>query len=123
MSGLAASPGGIGERPLATSELRLIRCVCLRYLNLKALMSADRELLKNAVLNVVMGAALGALFMASLLVLNVHDISHMLRHSTSPATVTIILIAGASTYFAFGAALTGIHFAIMGGSHQDRGHR
>jgi hypothetical protein len=63
-------------------------------------MSADRELLKNAVLNVVMGAALGALFMASLLVLNVHDISHMLRHSTSPAAVTIILIAGASTYFA-----------------------
>jgi len=52
-------------------------------------MSADRELLKNAVLNVVMGAGLGALFMASLLALNVHDISHMLRHSTSPAAVTI----------------------------------
>jgi hypothetical protein len=86
-------------------------------------MSADRELLKSAMLNVVMGGALGALFMASLLVLNVYGISHMLRHSTSPATVTIILIAGASTYFAFGAALTGIHFAIMSGSHRGRGYR
>jgi hypothetical protein len=86
-------------------------------------MSADRELLRNAAFNGVMGAALGALFIASLLVLNVHDISNMLRHSTSPVAVTIILIAGASMYFAFGAALTWLHFAIMDGSHQGDSRR
>lgn len=76
-------------------------------------MSTDRELFRNLVLNVVMGATLGAVFIVSLLALDVHDISHMLQHSTSPVAVTIVLITGTSIYFAFGAAITGFHFAIM----------
>jgi hypothetical protein len=75
-------------------------------------MSTDRDLFRNLVINVVMGASLGALFIASILALNVHDISDMLQHSTSPVAVTIILVTGTSIYFAFGAALTGFHLAI-----------
>jgi hypothetical protein len=76
-------------------------------------MLTDREVFKSLLLNVVMGASLGALFIMSLLVLNVHDIADMLQHSTSPVAVCLILISGASMYFAFGAAITGFHFAIM----------
>ena len=81
-------------------------------------MLTDREVFKILLLNVVMGAALGALFIMSLLFLNVHDIADMLQHSTSPVAVSLILISGASMYFAFGAAITGFHFAIMDESYQ-----
>jgi hypothetical protein len=81
-------------------------------------MVTDREVFKILLLNFVMGASLGALFIMSLLVLNVHDIADMLQHSTSPVTVSLILISGASTYFAFGAAITGFRFAIMDESYQ-----
>jgi hypothetical protein len=60
-----------------------------------------------------MGAVLGALFVALLLGLNVHPISHTLQHSASPIAVDIILVVGTSMYFAFGAAITGFHFKIM----------
>jgi len=65
-----------------------------------------------------MGAALGALFIISLLVMNVQNISQMLQHSTSPAEVTVILIIGASMYFGFGAAVTGFQLAIVDESNQ-----
>ena len=81
-------------------------------------MLTDREVFRILLLNVVMGAALGALFIMSLLFLNVHDIADMLQHSTSLVAVSLILISGASMYFAFGAALTGFHFAIMDESYQ-----
>lgn len=76
-------------------------------------MPTDREMFRSIVLNVAMGASLGASFMGLLFVLNVHSISQTLQHSTSPIAVIIILVAGASMYFAFGAAITGFHFTIM----------
>jgi ABC-type Mn2+/Zn2+ transport system permease subunit len=84
---------------------------------------SDRELFRNLLLNVVMGATLGALFITSLLVLNVHDISDTLQHSSSPVVVAIILITGSSVYFAFGAAITGLHFAITDESRSSGGRR
>jgi hypothetical protein len=75
--------------------------------------SSDRDIFRNLVLNAAMGSALGAGFALLLLALNVHDISDMLQHNTSPVTVCVILVAGTSMHFAFGAALTGFHFAIM----------
>ena len=86
-------------------------------------MSTDRDLFRNLLLNVVMGATLGALFIMLLLILNVHDISDTLQHSGSPVVVAIILISGASMYFAFGAAITGLHFAIMDESRSSGGRR
>jgi hypothetical protein len=70
------------------------------------------------VLNAVMGATLGALSFSCLLALDVHDISRLMQESTSPLAITIILITGTSMYFAFGAAITGFHFAIMDESHR-----
>ena len=64
-----------------------------------------------------MGAALGALFIASLLVLNVQNISDVVLRSTSPIVATVILVVGSSVYFAFGAAITGFHFLIMDEDH------
>ena len=75
-------------------------------------MSSDQELFENLVFNLTMGATLGAVFIMALLFLNPHDISHLLHHSTSPIVTTVILIAAPLMYFAFGAALTGLHFAI-----------
>ncbi|QWG20268.1 hypothetical protein KMZ68_10760 [Bradyrhizobium sediminis] len=62
---------------------------------------SERELFRRVALHFGMGATLGALFIMSLLVLNVQSISHVVLRSTSPITATIILVTGASMYFAF----------------------
>lgn len=68
-----------------------------------------------------MGAALGAIFTAALLALNaLHLLEDVLRSGT-PATTFIILVCSASSYFAFGAAITGFHFAIMDESSNTKG--
>ena len=77
---------------------------------------SDQELFENLVLNLMMGATLGAVFIIALLFLDAHDISNLLRHSTYPIAATTILVAAPLIYFAFGAALTGAHFAIRDGN-------
>ncbi len=83
---------------------------------------SERELFRQVALHFAMGAALGALFIASLLVLNVQNIMNVVWGSPSPAVATAILVTGASVYFAFGAAITGFHFMITG-EHPPRGIR
>jgi hypothetical protein len=78
---------------------------------------SERELFRQVACHFAMGAALGALFIASLLVLNVQNILDVVRSSTSPIVVTVILVTGASVYFAFGAAITGFHFLIVDDDH------
>jgi uncharacterized membrane protein YccC len=82
---------------------------------------SERELFRHVALHFVMGATLGALFMAALLVLNIHSISDVVLHGTNPIVAIIILVTGASVYFAFGAAITGFHFVIMDEDHPDGG--
>jgi hypothetical protein len=84
---------------------------------------SERELFRHVALDFGMGAALGALFMASLLALNVQSISDIVLRSTSPITAMIILVIGASVYFAFGAAITGFHFVIMDENYPRGGRR
>jgi hypothetical protein len=76
-------------------------------------MSSDQDVFRNLLLNAAMGSFLGGGFALLLLALNVHDISDLLQHNTSPEAACVILVAGTSMHFAFGAALTGFHFAIM----------
>ncbi len=83
---------------------------------------SERELFRQVALHFAMGAGLGALFIASLLVLNVQNIMNVVWGSPSPAVATAILVTGASVYFAFGAAITGFHFMIMG-EHSARSIR
>ena len=73
---------------------------------------SERDLFHRVAVHFVMGAALGALFMAALLVLNVQAISDVVLRSTSPVVATIILVSGVCVYFAFGAAITGFHFLL-----------
>jgi hypothetical protein len=74
---------------------------------------SERQLFRQVALHFAMGAALGALFIASLLVLNVQNMSDIVLRSTSPLLATVILVTGGAVYFAFGAAITGFHFLIM----------
>jgi hypothetical protein len=81
---------------------------------------SDQQLLHNLMLNLLIGAVAGAVICTALLLLNAHDIASMLQHSTSPIVATVILITGASMYFAFGAAITGFHFAITDQNYRGR---
>jgi hypothetical protein len=80
---------------------------------------SDRELFRNVALNFLMGATLGALFITLLLALNVQNIAQMVLHGTTPVAATVILLIGASVYFAFAAAITGFHFVIMDENNQS----
>jgi len=73
----------------------------------------ERELFRQVALNFAMGAALGAVFVTSLLVLNVQNIADVILRSASPAITMVILVIGGSVYFAFGAAITGFQFVFM----------
>jgi len=84
---------------------------------------SERELFRHVALQFMMGAVLGALFMTALLVLNIQSLSDLVLHSTNPIAVSLILLCGASGYFAFGAAITGFHFVIMDGADPIGGRR
>jgi hypothetical protein len=84
---------------------------------------SDRELFRNVALNFLMGATLGALLVALLLALNVQNIAQMVLHDTTPVAVTVILLIGASVYFALGAAITGFHFVIMDENNKSDSRR
>jgi hypothetical protein len=73
---------------------------------------SDRELFRAVVPHFAIGAILGAIFMALLLVIQVNRFSDVVLNSSNPIVVTSILMIGAALYFAFGAAITGFHFVI-----------
>lgn len=72
----------------------------------------DHRLLRILSLHGLMGAALGGLFFAALLIFNILHVRDVVQNNASPWTTTIILFVGCCTNFAFGAAITGFHFAI-----------
>jgi hypothetical protein len=43
----------------------------------------------------------------------------MLRNSCRSVTLMVILVAGCSAYFGFGAIITGFHFAVMGNEAEE----
>jgi len=67
-----------------------------------------------------MGAVLGVFFTAALLALNAHHLFEVVSQSASPATTFVILFFSIAAYFAFAAAITGFHFAIVDGGNADR---
>ncbi|MES2196392.1 MAG: hypothetical protein V4517_18380 [Pseudomonadota bacterium] len=84
---------------------------------------SERQLFRQVALHFAMGAMLGALFIASLLVLNVQNLADIVLRSTAPILATVILLTGGSVYFGFGAAITGFHFLIMDHDHSTGGPR
>ena len=84
---------------------------------------SDRDLFRHVALHFLMGAILGTLLVTLLLVLNVRSVSDIVLRSTNPIANIFILVAGASLYFAFGAAITGLHFLIVDENHPTGGHR
>ena len=74
----------------------------------------NRQLFRSVMLDFASGAALGAVFAGLLLFLNVQHLLDVVQSSGSPKTLTVILVAGCSTYFGFGAIITGFQFAVMG---------
>jgi len=73
----------------------------------------DRWLFRQVALHLLMGGALGAVFAAVLLASNAQHLLQIIQHGSAPITTLIIFVSGISTYFGFGAALTGFHFVIM----------
>ena len=83
---------------------------------------SERELLQRVAFHFAMGAAIGALFMTTLLVLNIQNLSYVVLRGASPVVATLILVIGGSVYFAFGAAITGFQF-IMDEDYPRSGRR
>ncbi len=82
---------------------------------------SDRQLFRQVTFNFAIGAALGAVFAAALLALDAPRLLEGIMRSGTPATTLIVLFCSVSAYFAFGAAITGFHFAIMYGDPETRG--
>jgi hypothetical protein len=83
---------------------------------------SERELFRAVALHFAVGGILGAIFMATLLAIQVNCLSDVVLNSSNPVVVTSILMIGAVLYFAFGAAITGFHFAITE-DHRRGGRR
>ncbi len=73
---------------------------------------SDRQLFTQVAWHFAMGAALGAIFITVLLILNVQHLFDTVMNSSSPVTCLIALGLGVSAQFAFGAAITGFHLII-----------
>jgi len=81
---------------------------------------SDRQLFRHVASQFGMGAALGALFVAALLALNAHHLLDLVLQGAAPAATFVILFLSVSGYFAFAAAITGLHFAIIERGNADR---
>jgi hypothetical protein len=103
-------------------EPRLLLSVFLSQQFSDGLPMSERELFQRLAFHFGMGAAIGALFMTTLLVLNIQNLSHVVLRSPSPVVATLILVIGGSLYFAFNAAITGFNF-ILDEDYPDRGRR
>jgi len=73
----------------------------------------DRWLFQQVAFHLLMGGALGAVFAAVLLASNAEHLLQIIQQGSAPITTLMIFVCGISTYFGFGAALTGFHFVIM----------
>ena len=58
-----------------------------------------------------MGSSIGPVFAAALFALNAREIVDVVLNSSAPTLV--ILVLGFSSYFGFGAAITGFVFIVM----------
>jgi hypothetical protein len=81
---------------------------------------SDRQLLRKLLLHFAIGAALGGIFSAALLILNIQHLWDVIQGSVAPRTTMIILIGGCCGYFAFGATITGFHFVLMDSDPKGR---
>ena len=73
----------------------------------------DRKLLQELAFHVLMGAALGAILAVMLLVVDAQHLLQIILAGTAPTLTLIVFVSFISMYFAFGAGITGLHFAIM----------
>jgi len=73
----------------------------------------DRQFLRELTRHLLMGAALGMVFAALLLALDAQHLLDAILHSTAPVVALVVFVSGVAMYFAFGAAITGLHFVIM----------
>jgi hypothetical protein len=85
----------------------------LVLVNLASSSMNDRKLLQAVALQLMMGAALGAIFAVLLLAVDAQHLLHVILHGTAPTQTLIVFVSFISMYFGFGAAITGFHFVIM----------
>jgi hypothetical protein len=81
---------------------------------------SDRQLLRKLLFHFAIGAALGGIFSAALLILNIQHLWDVIQGSVAPRTTMIILIGGCCSYFAFGATITGFHFVLADSDPKGR---
>ena len=72
------------------------------------------QLFRSMVVDFAIGATLGGVFVGLLLFFNIQHLLDAVQGSGAPKTLGAILVAGCSTYFGFGAIITGFHFAVIG---------
>jgi len=80
----------------------------------------DRQLFREVVCHLLMGAALGTVFALALLALDARHLLEIIQRGTAPTTTLVVLVFGVAMYFGFGAAIAGFHFVIMD-DRADRG--
>jgi hypothetical protein len=71
-------------------------------------MTPNRELVRKVLHHSLMGAALGASLALTLLVINAHQLLHVIANGPSPGLVLVIFVLWLSGYFSFGASVTGL---------------
>ena len=72
---------------------------------------SDRQLFQQVLRHFAMGSSIGPVFAAALFALNAREIVDVVLNSSGPTLV--ILVLGFSSYFGFGAAITGFVFIVM----------
>ena len=72
---------------------------------------SDRQLFQQVLRHFAMGSSIGPVFAAALFALNAREIVDVVLNSSAPTLV--ILVLGFSSYFGFGAAITGFVFIVM----------
>jgi len=74
---------------------------------------SDRQLFQQVLCHFAMGSSIGPVFAAALFALNAREIFDVVHNSSAPITTLVILVLGFSSYFGFGAAITGFVFIVM----------
>jgi hypothetical protein len=74
---------------------------------------SNQQLFQQVLRHFAMGSSMGPIFAAALFALSARENFDVVLNSGAPATTLIILVLGISSYFGFGAALTGFVFIVM----------
>jgi hypothetical protein len=77
------------------------------------LIMSDRQLFQQVVSHFAVGSSMGPIFAAALVALSARDLFDAVLNSSAPITTLVILVFGISSYFGFGAAITGFIFIVM----------